>query len=96
MPDTKQIASKEISVRMPTGHPPVMVNVMNVLTTDSQVIIDFGFVDPGLAIQLAQTENPIIDATLVNRVVMGEADAQQLLEKLQKILDLKKKKRGDS
>lgn len=96
MPDTKQITSKEISVRMPTGHPPVMVNVMNVLTTDSQVIIDFGFVDPGLAIQLAQTENPIIDATLVNRVVMGETDAQQLLEKLQKILDLKKKKRGDS
>ncbi len=74
----------------------MMVNVMNVLTTDSQVIIDFGFVDPGLAIQLAQTENPIIDATLVNRVVMGETDAQQLLEKLQKILDLKKKKRGDS
>jgi hypothetical protein len=90
MSEKKSAAGQEIQVRMPIGHPPMMANVTNVLIAGSHVILDFGFVDPGLVGELANQINPIVEATLVNRVVMSEAEANQFLDRLGKALQLMK------
>ena len=79
---------------MPIGVPPVMANVSNILIASSQVILDFGFVDPALASHLAQQTNPIVEASLVSRVVMSEVEATQFSDRLNKALELLKNSRG--
>ncbi len=89
MPDKKQDESLEIKVRIPVGDPPVLVNVTNVhLTSSHTLIFDFGYVDPAIIPQAIEQKIAVLDAVLVNRVAMGEMEAQQFIDNLQKILDI--------
>jgi hypothetical protein len=86
MPQKQKAESQQVQVSFPQGQPPLLSNVANVLVTDSQVILDFGFVDPTFVLSQPSNKPLIVTATLISRVVMQKSEAQQLMQRLEKIL----------
>jgi hypothetical protein len=86
MPQKQKAASRQVQVSFPQGQPPLMSNVANVLVTDSQVILDFGFVDPTFVLSQPSDEFFVAPATLISRVVMQKVEAQQLMQRLEEAL----------
>ncbi len=86
MSQKQKAESQQVQVSFPQGQPPLLSNVANVLVTDSQVILDFGFVDPTFVLSQSSNKTLSVTATLISRVVMQKSEAQQLMQRLEKIL----------
>jgi hypothetical protein len=85
----------QVNVTLPQGSIPLFANAAIVNLVGNNIMIDFGFVDPVTVTQMMQQQlpgltPPLVSGSLVARITLGSAEAEQLKEHLERILNMQK------